>query len=99
MKIPLKIHQINPDRTDYKKWGLILSPENLRLIVDVPDEYCVQVTCGGSDNPAILDGWGIWDITEDGFKWLLNHVAALLNETEEYFLKTEIQKVNKKGGK
>jgi len=80
MKIPLKIQQLNPDRTNYKVWGLLIQPVDTYVLVDVPDEY---VTESPTDDFSNVD----YILTEDGLKWLMTWQADFVNKVESEYLK------------
>ena len=42
MKIPIKIKALNPDRTNYKKYGLMYEPERLAVELEISDKEVVS---------------------------------------------------------
>ena len=63
MKLNLKIKQLNPDRSNYKRNGIVYEPDDLVLQVDVPESMVVPT------DARIL--------TENGLKWVVGTLANL----------------------
>ena len=76
MKILLKVSQLNPDRTNYKVYGLTYQPEHLSVEVDVPDQHIVRAIEGTTEHGsgAVL--------SLDGLKWLVGMLADAVDEIQ-----------------
>lgn len=81
MKLNLKIKQLNPDRSNYKRNGIVYEPDNLYVQVDVPDEYLSTEKCLVESDM----------LTEEGLKYLVGRLADLVDDIED----AHIEKIKK----
>jgi len=73
MKVCIKVSQLMPDRTAYKKYSIMYQPEDLYLEVDVP----VGMGSLSSDGQTVLN--------DDGLKWLAGHLADLVDDVDKEY--------------
>lgn len=74
MKVQVKIGQLMPDRTDYKKYSVVYQPQDLLVEVEVPAGLAEQV-----DENVVLK--------EEGLVWLVGHLADLIDKVDELHAK------------
>ena len=74
MKVPIRIKSLNPDRTNYKKYGLMCEPENLVVELEIEDKE------------VVLDN-GVYYVSEAGLKAIVGRLADIVDEIDEAYLK------------
>lgn len=79
MEIYIKIKTIMPDRSTYKKYGVLYEPENLYLSTEISDE---EVSVEGNN----------YFVTEEGLKAIVSNMADLVDEIDnEHLIKLNKQ--------
>lgn len=78
MKVQVKIGQLMPDRTDFKKYSVVYQPQDLLVEVDVPAGLAEQE----GENVVLR---------EEGLVWLVGHLADLIDKIDELHAK-DVQK-------
>ena len=79
MKIEVKIEKLAPDRTDYKQYGTVYTPENLYVEVEIPDEEIDR------DSVRTL-------LTERGMKVLISKLAQIADDANKDYLHGKLPK-------
>lgn len=79
MEVFMKVVSVAPDRTAYKKYGTMYEPEELVLVVDLPESEVKQ------DGIQTI-------ITERGMELLLTKLANIPDNTEDEYLHNKLPK-------
>lgn len=74
MKVQVKVGQLMPDRTDFKKYSVVYQPQDLLVEVDVPAGLAEQE----GENVVLR---------EEGLVWLVGHLADLIDKVDELHAK------------
>lgn len=73
MKVRIKVEQVFPDPTDYKRFSVIYEPQELYMEVDIPGNNIQQTET-------------ITTITEQGMIVLLGKLAGVASTAENNYL-------------
>ena len=79
MEVFMKVKSIAPDRTNYKKYGTMYEPEELVLVVDLPESEVKE------DGTQTI-------ITEKGMELLLAKLANIPDNVEDNYLHNKLPK-------
>jgi len=70
MKIPIRVHQMHPDRSQYKLYDIWYQPENLVVEIEVEE--------------VKIDG-NTYYITEEGLKGLVGRLAEITDDIHKNY--------------
>ena len=75
MKVLMKVSQLMPDRTAYKKYSVMYQPAELYVNVEIPAGLSES-----QDGKIVL--------FEEGLVWLVGHLADLVDKVDDLYAKS-----------